>query len=123
MPAILALGALVLAFPAGGDAWASRGLSFGVMAAATIGLWLVRGLGGGDVKLLIAASAWMPFATLPAFVLAVAVAGGVQAIVVLALRRLRPAPTDGPALQRRMPYAVAIAAGGFVWAWLMAAQG
>ncbi|HEY8571547.1 A24 family peptidase [Phenylobacterium sp.] len=118
MPAALAAGALVLAFPMGGDEWVSRGLAFLITAVVTIGLWLVRGLGGGDTKLLMAASLWMPLATLPAFAMAVAVAGGVQAIVTLILRRVRPPPEGHPG-RRRMPYAVSIAVGGFVWALLM----
>lgn len=117
MPAVLALGAMVLAFPQSGEEWASRGLSFAVVAAVTVGLWLARTLGGGDVKLLSAAALWMPFSTLPTFALAVSVAGGVQALIVLVLRRVRPAPPAEGLAKRPLPYAVAIAAGGFVWAW------
>lgn len=117
MPLALAAGAVVLAFPSSGDAAVSRGLSFLIMAVVTIGLWLVRGLGGGDVKLLIAAALWIPLGQLTTFVLAVAVAGGVQAAVMLVLRKVRP-PAETPGGRHRMPYAVAIAVGGFVWAWL-----
>jgi prepilin peptidase CpaA len=121
MPLALAAGAVVLAFPASGDVAMSRGLSFLIMAVVTIGLWLVRGLGGGDVKLLIAAALWIPLGQLTVFVLAVAVAGGVQAAVTLVLRKVRP-PVETPSGRQRMPYAVAIAVGGFYWAWLSYTQ-
>jgi prepilin peptidase CpaA len=116
MPGLLAAGALVLAFPHGSDEWVSRGGSFLAVVIVTLSLYLARGLGGGDVKLMCAASLWMPFATLPVFALALGMAGGGQALATLGARRLAPAQIGPPALRRRMPYGVSIAAGGLVWA-------
>ena len=115
LPALLAAGAL-LAAPHTGSEWLSRAASFAVVAASVLILYLARGLGGGDVKLLAAASLWMPFGTLPVFVLALAAAGGVQAAVTLVARKLRSQPL-GLRAAGRMPYGLSIAAAGLVWAW------
>jgi prepilin peptidase CpaA len=97
-----------------------------VLLGATL-LWLRGLLGGGDVKLLAAASLLVPTASVPALLLAVALAGGVLATLHLALRRRLtiPAPVRPAAALRRilrceawrirrgapLPYGVAIAAG------------
>lgn len=117
LPALLAVGAL-LVLPQGEPEWLSRGLSVGIVALAVLVLYLARAMGGGDVKLLAAASLWMPFPTLPVFVLALAGAGGIQALVTLALRRLRRQPLRSREA-RRMPYGLSIAAAGLAWAWLV----
>jgi prepilin peptidase CpaA len=121
MPGVLAVGALALAFPQGSDEWVSRGASFLAVVILTLSLYLARGLGGGDVKLLCAASLWMPFATLPVFVLVLGMAGGGQALATLGARRLAPASAGPPALRRRMPYGVSIALGGLAWAFAQVA--
>ena len=116
LPALLALGAL-LVLPHGAAEWLSRTASFGIVAVTLLILYALRGMGGGDVKLLAATALWMPFASLPVFVLALAVAGGLQAAGTLAYRKLR-----GVALAERkarsMPYALSIAAAGYAWAWI-----
>ena len=84
-------------------------------------LWQRGALGGGDVKLLAAASLLVPPALVPAQLLAVALAGGGLALLHLSLRPLLRAESlpRGP-LRREarriragapMPYGVAIALG------------
>lgn len=90
-------------------------------------LWLRGLLGGGDVKLIPAASLVFPPSYVPEYVLFVATAGGILALLYLALshlmRRPRPGLRQGFAarvwkaeawrMHRRgpLPYAIAIAAG------------
>ncbi len=71
------------------------------------------GLGGGDVKLMTVVGMWAgPQLWLP-FVVVTAMAGGVLALVVLALA-IRASGFDREAWRRRtLPYGVAIACGGF----------
>jgi prepilin peptidase CpaA len=90
--------------------------------------WRRGWLGGGDVKLLGAASLFVPPGQIPALLLATALAGGVLALLYLALAALpAPTPPRGPKAKliprilraerwriRRhgpLPYASAIAAG------------
>lgn len=67
-------------------------------------------LGGGDVKLLAAATLWMPAGQVFDFLTLVALLGGVLAAVVLVVTRLRPAVagTTGAVSRIRLPYGVAI---------------
>jgi prepilin peptidase CpaA len=95
-----------------------------VLLAATL-LWLRGLLGGGDVKLLAAASLLVPAALVPMLLLATALAGGVLAALHLALRGRIRVPAAAPGGARRvlraeawrirrgapLPYGVAIAAG------------
>jgi prepilin peptidase CpaA len=86
----------------------------GVLGGAALALYLAHALGGGDAKLLMAVSLWTPWTSLPVFVFTLALAGGLQALAMLGKRRLAgPAPTPR---RTRMPYALSIAAAGFVWA-------
>ncbi|MDE2332933.1 MAG: prepilin peptidase [Rhodospirillales bacterium] len=105
--------------------------------AGALGLFLVlallnaRGiLGGGDVKLAAAMACVLPLHFLASFLMATALAGGVVACVHLVGRLLPgplPAPAGSPLLLRvftaerwriarrgSLPYAVAIAAGGWI---------
>lgn len=119
--AALALAGIIFVLPLGPQAWASHAASFGVVAAVVFTLWLLRGMGGGDVKLLAAAALWIPFSELSTFVLLLAVAGGLQALVTLVARRVKRPPAGAtPAERRRMPYALSIAAAGWLWAGLLA---
>jgi prepilin peptidase CpaA len=87
-------------------------------------------MGGGDVKLLIAIAFLLPPADIPPALAAIAIAGGVLALLFLALRprlrhhRLRPAGRSASLVRRAwaaelwrirrggpLPYAVAISAG------------
>lgn len=78
-------------------------------------------IGGGDAKLLAAASAWTGFAAFAPFIFWTAVAGGVMALTLLAARQLvKQAETNPPFVNRLLkgedgiPYGVAIMAGGFM---------
>jgi prepilin peptidase CpaA len=91
-------------------------------------LWRFGWLGGGDVKLLAAASVFVPPGLVPAMVLYTSLAGGVLAVLYLIAGRLVPPPAPARPrtlisrvarceqwrLRRRgpLPYAAAIAAGG-----------
>lgn len=91
-----------------------------LMLAAGVGMFALRLLGGGDAKLLAAASLWMGFTYLLPFVLAVAISGGALSILILAYRRV-PAPAHMlPDWAARLheegsgiPYGLAICAGAF----------
>jgi prepilin peptidase CpaA len=95
--------------------------------------FLVRGIGGGDVKLMAAVSAWLGMGHAVVFILATAIAGGLLALGYLALRRqtgealskmartirfhlavgLRPLEPAGEQAGRsvHLPYTLAIASG------------
>jgi prepilin peptidase CpaA len=72
------------------------------------GIW-----GGGDVKLVGAVGVWIGWAGLPGFLVAMALVGGALALLILALR---PARRFVPwlAVERGVPYGVAIAAAGMM---------
>jgi prepilin peptidase CpaA len=107
------------------------GIAAAVILLVLLGfLWLRGFVGGGDVKLISAASLVMPSSSVPSFVLAVAMAGGVLALLYWALSNVTPRPRSGPRvglvsrlikaelwrLNRRgpLPYAVAISAGALL---------
>ena len=75
-------------------------------------------LGGGDVKLWTVLALWVGFDRLAPFMLAVVAAGGVLALLLVAVRRTLPVPADGgsrtPLLRRSgpIPYGLALCAGG-----------
>ena len=91
--------------------------------------FLVRGIGGGDVKLMAAVSAWVGIAHAVVLILATAIAGGLLALGYLAIRKrtgealsqvartirchlavgLRPADRGGRSMH--LPYTLAIASG------------
>lgn len=78
-------------------------------------------LGGGDVKLLAVSALWFDFGGAVRMILAVAIAGGLLALILIALRRLPWSDTARdrmPVLRRRggIPYGVAIAAGALMTA-------
>lgn len=94
-------------------------LASGILVfAAGAGLFTLGAMGGGDVKLLAALSLWAPLPELPQLLAPVFVAGGALAALLLAVRRaFRPA--GAPRLLAGgapLPYAVAIFAGGVIWA-------
>lgn len=74
-------------------------------ALFAVGIW-----GGGDAKLLAAASLWTGFAAMPRFLAVMVLAGGVVAAAVLVRRRL-----GGPSAAAGVPYGIAIAAAGLDW--------
>lgn len=89
-----------------------------VFAVGLIGF--ARGyVGGGDVKLLTAIAAWTGLAGLPDLLLGTAVAGGLLALALIVARSSTLAGKGWRMFDRDapVPYAVAIAAGTFGWAW------
>jgi prepilin peptidase CpaA len=91
------------------------------MLLAGILLFSLGWLGGGDAKLLAAASLWLGFDHLLTFLTYTAALGGVLALGVLAYRSVPvgalPLPGWAARLHTKgegMPYGVAIAAGAFV---------
>jgi prepilin peptidase CpaA len=100
----------------------SVGLAIGVLVAAA-GMFALRWLGGGDAKLLAAASLWVGIKGLIVFAVFTGLGGGALALALLALRSawLRPITAAGPTWTRRLatpgeaaPYGVAIAFGALV---------
>lgn len=111
--------------------WALSGLAAGDMTFTRLGLAIGCGvgvfaigalgfaagvLGGGDVKLLAACCLWFDWSAGWRMLVAVALVGGVEAILVTVIRALPvpPAARARAALLRRcepLPYGIAIAAG------------
>lgn len=111
------LAAFALLVPMLPLAAAAAHLSAGIAVLIAGTLFFVAGLwGGGDAKLAAAASVWMGWNELAAFVLLTAIVGAVLALVLLAVRRMT---AGAPALGRwysrvlardeGIPYGVAIA--------------
>jgi prepilin peptidase CpaA len=133
---------LSLAIIASFALWASAGLVLDKMSGATLGLTLacsvgvfavgalafaVGALGGGDVKLLSAASLYAGPSLVVDLLLITALVGGVLAMAVLAGAPIGPetAGSDGTMrakLRSGLPYGPAIAAGGLWVAALLAAS-
>ncbi len=91
-----------------------------VVLAVGIALFSMKWFGGGDVKLLAAASPWIGLSMLPRFFFFTGLAGGILALALLIARTawVRPLVSSGPAWMRRLatpggdtPYGVAIALG------------
>ncbi len=96
----------------------------------TYACWRFGWMGGGDVKLLTACAVFVPPAMVPTLLLATSIAGGAIALVYLFGSRLAPKPgaarpeglvrralrCELRRLRRRgpLPYAAAIATGGFI---------
>lgn len=106
----VALGAPVYWYASGLSLWPGVALQVGfalLVAAALIGLWSLRVIGGGDIKLLIALSLWM--APMPYFglLIVMALTGGVLTVALAAWHVARR--SKGRMI---IPYGVAIACGG-----------
>lgn len=126
---LILLAAFVPAAVATGFEWRDWLIHLGAgLGLLVIGaLLFFRGVwGGGDAKLLPAVAVWIGLAGLPRFLVVMALAGGVLAVLALLARRFALGP-PGP-LRRwgerlaeagHVPYGVAIAAGGLDW-WAMA---
>lgn len=107
---LVRLGSAVLVRDAGlGPVLGDLAASFAMFCAGA-GLFAAGALGGGDVKLLAAASLWLGLAHIPAFLMATALAGGVLALAKLVERRIG---VGGPGTES-LPYGLAIALGGIV---------
>ena len=122
IPAALAL-AFAPAAMLAGVPLGEVGVSFGVgagMLALGVGLFALGWIGGGDAKLMAAASLWLGLKGLAPFVVYTGLAGGALALTLVALRSawVRPLAAAGPAWTKRLatpgeaaPYGVAIAIG------------
>jgi prepilin peptidase CpaA len=125
IPASLVVAGLILRVQQGN---VMAGLGTAALLLTILGvLWLRGFIGGGDMKLIPAVALVLPPSGAPAFVLSVAIAGGVLALVYLALSLVVRRPSPGPRhgllarllkaeawrIHRRgpLPYAVAIAIG------------
>jgi prepilin peptidase CpaA len=90
--------------------------------ALGFGLFCLKVVGGGDVKLLAAAAVWTGWPGLGPFLLAVALAGGLVAAILIILRRAArgagfdPASRIGRLMSPKegVPYGVAIALAGLI---------
>ncbi|MCL6741402.1 peptidase [Sphingomonas sp. RB56-2] len=118
--AIGAFAALVLDGPVSG-LWQNFLLFAAVLAVGTF--MFGRGwMGGGDIKLLAASSLWFDLSDGWKAMVAIAIAGGIETLVIMAVRRL-PWPdgarTKALLLKRRgpIPYGIAIALGVALMGW------
>lgn len=90
--------------------WPDVAIQLGLFAGVFVlflGLFALRAMGGGDVKLIAALALWLPFDALLRMLFVMAVAGGGVTLATLAVHRLRKAPG-----QPEIPYGIAIAFAG-----------
>ena len=118
--AIAAIVAVAIEGPAAG-LWQNFLLLVVMLAAGTF-LFARGWMGGGDIKLLAASSLWFDLASGWKLLVAIALAGGVEALLVIALRRIAwpDAARRRVLLLRRgegIPYGIAIALGVALMAW------
>lgn len=98
------------------DIW-RNGTVFLGMFAVGCGLFAMRAMGGGDVKLMTACALWFDWTGVIPWLIYVTVGGGVLALVLMAGRRLVPQRVrEGPSIalfdkKGAIPYGVAIALG------------
>lgn len=92
-----------------------------VVLLVGIGLFSLNLLGGGDVKVIAAASVWTGLSGFAPFLTTMLLVGGVLAVGLVAVRQFAQPHEGRPAFLNRLldrkrgaPYAVAIAAGGLV---------
>ncbi|MDP3740542.1 MAG: prepilin peptidase [Hyphomonadaceae bacterium] len=117
---ILAAAFLPAAFAAGlpiGQIGLHLAFGAGVLLVCA-GLFYLGVFGGGDAKVIAAASLWTGLAGVSSFVMGMAIAGGLLALSLIVARRMKLAPTTEWAKrllspQEGAPYAVAIAVGAF----------
>jgi prepilin peptidase CpaA len=91
--------------------WAVSGLASGLLIAGAVA-FAIGALGGGDAKLLAAASLLAGPAFLVEFLLVVALAGGAVSLIVLMGLAGETLSARDEERHRRVPYGPAIAAGG-----------
>lgn len=120
---IVLIAAFVAAAPFSGLSWQQIGTHVATFAAVLticVALFAMGVFGGGDAKLLAAASLWIGYESLAAYVTMVAVCGGALALVIILFRRiaLPPVLTGQTWIARLhdpksgMPYGIALAAAG-----------
>lgn len=115
--ALVGLGAVVAAVLGGLQLalWQNLLLAGLVLAAGTV-LFARGWMGGGDVKLLAACALWLDLTSGWKMLVAVAIAGGIETLLILIMRKLPWAEQWGTKLtifRRRggIPYGIAIACG------------
>src|SRR5689334_14896216 len=91
----------------------------GVALLVCVVLFFLNVFGGGDAKVIAAASLWVGLPGMTTFVFWMALAGGVLGLVLIMLRRMKLNPTREwskrlLARETGAPYAVAIAIGGLL---------
>lgn len=122
---LLLFAAFVALAPLAGFSWATFGQHLatgGVVLAVGVALFALRVFGGGDAKLLAAASLWLGFDHISLFLAYLAIFGGLLCTVVLLYRSLVPAgalplPDWAQRLHQPrsgVPYGIAIAAAALV---------
>ncbi len=96
--------------------WAQNTVVFAVVSLAGFALFLSKGIGAGDIKLLSVTSLWAGPDLIAVLLLVTTFIGGIESIIMgIALYLKRPkigAPWNP--LQEQVPYGVAIATGGLV---------
>ncbi len=92
------------------DVW-SNVLHFGIALAASMGLFALRWIGGGDAKLYAASALWFPLSAAPVLLVAITVLGGVIAVIALIARKFVLKSASNEPADRRIAYGIAIAAG------------
>ena len=113
--AAVLLSALVCALPSSMAETLSRGASLVLVASICGALWLRGLIGGGDLKLIVACAAWIPFGGLALFILSFGLASAIQGGATLAYIRVASRTPLEKALRSRLPYGVSIATAGLVW--------
>jgi prepilin peptidase CpaA len=118
--ALVVLFGLTLVFVGVASDWWENLVVFSLFLVVGFLLFNTGILGGGDIKLLAATSLWFDFEGALFLFVSVACAGGIAALLFMALRRAIPFPKDVReswiALRKKgpVPYGLGIAAGG-IW--------
>lgn len=105
------------------DIW-MNGVNFLIIFGVGLGLFALKWLGGGDVKLFAATALWFDFAGIVPLVFYVTMAGAGVTVVLALLRRMVPAGVKGrfgwAIFERKgpIPYGVAIAIGAILCIYL-----
>lgn len=119
------LGSFFLIAPFSGLGWHEIGMSLvagAAVFAVCFGLFAFNIMGGGDAKLLTAASVWFGFGMpLVGFLAYVAYVGGILTLLIVLIRAKSttvlamglPIP-DSLLMAKKVPYGIAIAIGGFM---------
>jgi len=108
--AAIALGAPVFWWSTGLSLWPGAAWQLALALATFVvlaGLFAIRAMGGGDVKLLTALALWLPAVLFMRLLLVMAIAGGVLTVVLGMWHISRRQPG-----RLKIPYGVAIAAAG-----------
>lgn len=106
----VALGAPLFWWASGQSLWPDVAQHVGIALGAFVvlaGLFAIRAMGGGDVKLLTALALWLPLQPFLKLLLMMALLGGLLTIVVACWHRIAARPG-----KVQIPYGVAIACAG-----------